>query len=113
MAPKFTVVGMCAAPDEWLVEAFESGNHRWLVGVQWHPERLYELGAGASGLVGWVCCGVREVNYCVLRKSYCVIFRIGSLCENTDRLACPMLPMPVSVAARRPYAVRITYFAAR
>ena len=44
MAPTFTVVGMCAAPDDWLVEAFESDNHRWLVGVQWHPERLHELG---------------------------------------------------------------------
>jgi putative glutamine amidotransferase len=50
MAPKFTVVGMSAAPDDWLVEAFESGNHRWLVGVQWHPERLYELSAVHRGL---------------------------------------------------------------
>ncbi len=50
MAPAFTVVGMSAAPDDWLVEAFESGNHRWLVGVQWHPERLYELSDVHRGL---------------------------------------------------------------
>lgn len=32
-----------ASPDEWLVEAFESPTHDWVVGVQWHPERTFEL----------------------------------------------------------------------
>lgn len=42
MAPLFTPVGM-AEPDDWLVEALESDQHRWMIGVQWHPERLFEL----------------------------------------------------------------------
>jgi putative glutamine amidotransferase len=33
-----------AHPDDWLVEAYESWRHRWVVGVQWHPERGFELG---------------------------------------------------------------------
>lgn len=40
MAPIFTPVGLA---DGWLVEAYESPTHRWLLGVQWHPERLFEL----------------------------------------------------------------------
>lgn len=32
-----------AQPDPWLLEAFESAHHRWVLGVQWHPERLFEL----------------------------------------------------------------------
>jgi putative glutamine amidotransferase len=27
------------------VEAYESTVHRWVLGVQWHPERLFELDA--------------------------------------------------------------------
>lgn len=42
LAQGFDPVGV-ADPDTWLVEAFESPNHRWVYGVQWHPERLYEL----------------------------------------------------------------------
>jgi putative glutamine amidotransferase len=42
MAPRFTPVGL-ADPDAWLIEAYESPDHRWLLGVQWHPERLFEL----------------------------------------------------------------------
>ena len=30
-----------------LVEAFESDRHRWVVGVQWHPERTAEVDAAA------------------------------------------------------------------
>jgi len=30
-----------------LVEAFESPTHRWVVGVQWHPERKTEVGKAA------------------------------------------------------------------
>jgi len=33
-----------ASPDNWLVEAYESHMHGWVVGVQWHPERTFELG---------------------------------------------------------------------
>jgi putative glutamine amidotransferase len=32
-----------AAPDSWLVEAYESPTHDWVIGVQWHPERTFEL----------------------------------------------------------------------
>ena len=42
MAPLFTPVAL-ADPDQWLVEAYESPTHRWLLGVQWHPERVFEL----------------------------------------------------------------------
>lgn len=42
MAPLFTPSAL-AQPDEWLVEAYESRSHRWVIGVQWHPERIFEL----------------------------------------------------------------------
>jgi putative glutamine amidotransferase len=45
LAPSFTAVGL-AQPDTWLVEAYESADHRWLLGVQWHPERVFELDPG-------------------------------------------------------------------
>ena len=32
--------------DSWLVEAYESTHHRWVFGVQWHPERIFELDDG-------------------------------------------------------------------
>ena len=44
IAPIFHPVGV-ADPDTWLVEVLESPTHRWVFGVQWHPERLYELEA--------------------------------------------------------------------
>lgn len=42
LAPVFIPAGT-AQPDPWLLEAFESPDHRWVFGVQWHPERLFEL----------------------------------------------------------------------
>jgi putative glutamine amidotransferase len=45
MAPLFTPVAL-AQPDQWLVEAYESRQHRWVIGVQWHPERAFELDPG-------------------------------------------------------------------
>ncbi len=42
LAPLFTAVAH-ADGDPWLVEAYESTEHRWVLGVQWHPERLWEL----------------------------------------------------------------------
>jgi len=42
LAPSFMPTGI-AHPDEWLIESFESPVHRWLLAVQWHPERLYHL----------------------------------------------------------------------
>ena len=35
-----------------LVEAFESTNHRWVIGVQWHPERTNEVDAAAARIFG-------------------------------------------------------------
>ena len=32
------------ASVDGLVEAFESTKHRWVVGVQWHPERVVDVG---------------------------------------------------------------------
>lgn len=42
LAPGLRASAM-ARPDAWLIEALESPDHRWMVGVQWHPERLFEL----------------------------------------------------------------------
>ena len=42
LAPIF-VPAAVALPDPWLVEAYESATHRWVIGVQWHPERSFEL----------------------------------------------------------------------
>lgn len=42
LAPLF-VPAAVAAPDSWLIEAYESPAHRWVRGVQWHPERDFEL----------------------------------------------------------------------
>lgn len=42
LAPSL-VPAATAQPDPWLLEAFESPEHRWVLGVQWHPERLFEL----------------------------------------------------------------------
>jgi putative glutamine amidotransferase len=42
LAPELIPSG-AAQPDAWLLEALESPRHRWVVGVQWHPERLFEL----------------------------------------------------------------------
>ena len=35
-----------------LVEAFESTKHRWVIGVQWHPERTNEVDAAAARIFG-------------------------------------------------------------
>jgi len=42
LAPIFVPAAL-AVPDPWLVEAYESATHRWVIGVQWHPERSFEL----------------------------------------------------------------------
>ncbi len=44
LAPLFQSTAQ-ADPDTWLIEAYESPDHRWVIGVQWHPERLFELPA--------------------------------------------------------------------
>ncbi len=46
LAPIFQVAAVATYPDDWLVEAYESPTHDWVVGVQWHPERIFELGEG-------------------------------------------------------------------
>jgi putative glutamine amidotransferase len=38
------------AQQGWLIEAYESPRHRWVVGVQWHPERSFELPAAHQRL---------------------------------------------------------------
>jgi putative glutamine amidotransferase len=45
LAPIFAPAAM-AVPDAWLVEAYESRGHAWVLGVQWHPERVFELDDG-------------------------------------------------------------------
>jgi putative glutamine amidotransferase len=39
LAPGLKAVGWAASSDGRLVEALESNDHRWIVGVQCHPER--------------------------------------------------------------------------
>lgn len=41
LAPVFRPVGF-AKEDHWLVEAYESATHPWVIGVQWHPERMQD-----------------------------------------------------------------------
>lgn len=43
LAPIFRCAAV-AEPDNWLIEAYESIQHDWVIGVQWHPERIFELG---------------------------------------------------------------------
>jgi putative glutamine amidotransferase len=45
LAPRFLPAAM-ADPDPWLIEAYESPEHLWVIGVQWHPERVFELETG-------------------------------------------------------------------
>ena len=43
LASDVDVLMMCGLPPFGpgdLIEAFESDEHRWVVGVQWHPERI-------------------------------------------------------------------------
>ncbi len=42
LAPSL-VASAWAEPEGWLIEGVESINHRWVVGVQWHPERVHEF----------------------------------------------------------------------
>ncbi len=42
LAPVFQATAF-AAQDPWLIEAYESPAHRWMVGVQWHPERIFDF----------------------------------------------------------------------
>ncbi len=62
LAPRFQPASF-AQPDAWLIEAYESPEHRWVVGVQWHPERSFELEDGHRRL--WesflaACAAYRE-----------------------------------------------------
>ncbi|HRJ42913.1 MAG: gamma-glutamyl-gamma-aminobutyrate hydrolase family protein [Caldilineaceae bacterium] len=52
LAPGMRAAAFSCAPDDWLIEAFESPSHRWVVGVQWHPERIFELPDGHRRLWG-------------------------------------------------------------
>ena len=46
LAPGLTPVAV--SPDG-VIEAVESQAHRWVVGVQWHPERLEAEHPGFAG----------------------------------------------------------------
>lgn len=39
---------VATASVDGLVEAFEATGHRWVVGIQWHPERTSEVDAAAA-----------------------------------------------------------------
>ena len=39
-----------SATADGVVEAMESSDHRWLVGVQWHPEQTHEVSPNAAGI---------------------------------------------------------------
>lgn len=43
-----------------LIEAFESTRHRWVVGVQWHPERVDEVKTGHSLFGAFVRAAARR-----------------------------------------------------
>ena len=42
---------VATAEVDGLIEAFEATDLRWLVGVQWHPERTNEVSAEAASLI--------------------------------------------------------------
>jgi putative glutamine amidotransferase len=54
-----------AEPDAWLVEAYESPGHAWVVGVQWHPERVFELDEGHQRIWASFCaaCAARKAAH--------------------------------------------------
>lgn len=46
--------------DDHLIEAVESPEHRWVVGVQWHPERVAEVPAVHQRLFSAFVAAARE-----------------------------------------------------
>jgi putative glutamine amidotransferase len=42
LSPQFVAAAL-DVESGWLIEAYESRRHRWVMGVQWHPERIFEL----------------------------------------------------------------------
>jgi putative glutamine amidotransferase len=44
LAPGLRATAESEVAGDALIEGFESGDDRWLVGVQWHPERLADFG---------------------------------------------------------------------
>lgn len=42
LSPRFAPAAFDALQG-WVIEAYESPAHEWLFGVQWHPERSFEL----------------------------------------------------------------------
>lgn len=46
------VMRRCAAAPDGIVEAVESRRHPFYLGVQWHPERLWEKDAASRSLFG-------------------------------------------------------------
>jgi putative glutamine amidotransferase len=42
---------VATAEVDGLVEAFEATDRRWVVGVQWHPERKHEVSVEAADLI--------------------------------------------------------------
>ena len=65
LAPIFAPAAV-AQPDAWLVEAYESQSHRWVIGVQWHPERHFELEDGHRRI--WQSFFDACSNYRTIRK---------------------------------------------
>jgi len=52
VTPELLGEGLLATVEvDGLIEAFEATDRRWLVGVQWHPERTNEVSAEAAGLI--------------------------------------------------------------
>jgi len=47
-------------PDERVIEAVESPQQRWVVGVQWHPERVAEVPAAQQRLFSAFVAAARE-----------------------------------------------------
>lgn len=59
LAPGLRVAAR-SRPDGQVIEAVESPEHRWVVGVQWHPERVAEVPAVHQRLFSAFVAAARE-----------------------------------------------------
>ncbi|MCP4366024.1 MAG: gamma-glutamyl-gamma-aminobutyrate hydrolase family protein, partial [Planctomycetes bacterium] len=44
----------CARTEDGVVEAVESERHRFVLGIQWHPERMVDLPLGRRLFSGFM-----------------------------------------------------------
>jgi len=73
LAPELRVAARSLLDDR-VIEAVESPTHRWVIGVQWHPERVAEVPAVHQRLFSAFVEAAREKGLC----SPCAVNRYAS-----------------------------------